>query len=439
MTIGPHAQAVLLLTAHFGKAAGSEPRPLSAAEWRRLAHWLEDHAIAPEALLLELPADALTGWMDRTVSLDRLRCLLDRGAAMALAIEKWERAGLWILTRADAGYPERIEQLLGHDSPPVFFGCGSRKLLGQRALAVVGSRDATEDDLAFAASIGEMAALQGFSIVSGGARGIDEAVMSGALDHEGTAIGILADSLLRAATSARWRAHLLSRNLVLISPFNPEAGFDVGNAMARNRYIYCLSQAGVVVSSKRGQGGTWAGAIENLKQGWVPLWARRVSDVQSGNAELMRRGARPLPEGDLEIDALHAAGDRPVRRAAAQGLFERPQSRPGLDGEPSGARSPSHGTQDKTDGNDGDRPPLPDQPPASQMSFDVFVHRLRALTVDKPLSRSELLAELGIGNRRLSAWLKQAVQEGHVIRRSRPVRYQWRAARPRQASMFGED
>ena len=38
----------------------------------------------------------------------------------------------------------------------------------------------------------------------------------------------------------------MDNNLVLISPFYPDAGFNVGNAMQRNKYIYCLSDAAMV-------------------------------------------------------------------------------------------------------------------------------------------------------------------------------------------------
>ena len=127
-------------------------------------------------------------------------------------------------------------------------------------------------------------------MISGGARGVDETAMLGALGREGTAVGILADSLLRAATSARFRPSLLNGNLALISPFNPEAGFEVCNAMARNKYIYCLADAAIVIAADREQGGTWHGAVENLKHGWTPLWIKPHPDPASGNAELIRRG-----------------------------------------------------------------------------------------------------------------------------------------------------
>ena len=57
----------------------------------------------------------------------------------------------------------------------------------------------------------------------------------------GAVIGVMADSLLKAATSAKWRRGLMDGHVVLVSPFYPEAGFNAGNAMARNKYIYCLA------------------------------------------------------------------------------------------------------------------------------------------------------------------------------------------------------
>src|SRR5690606_42161140 len=87
----------------------------------------------------------------------------------------------------------------------------------------------------------------------------------------------------------------LAGDLVLVSPFNPEAGFNVGNAMARNKHIYCLSDAAVVVNSKPDKGGTWTGATEDLKSGWVPLWVQHKDDPASGNAALVQKGARWFP------------------------------------------------------------------------------------------------------------------------------------------------
>ena len=47
----------------------------------------------------------LDQWRDRTITAQRVEQLLGRGSAFALAMEKWTRAGLWVLTRSDDDYP----------------------------------------------------------------------------------------------------------------------------------------------------------------------------------------------------------------------------------------------------------------------------------------------------------------------------------------------
>lgn len=297
-------QAVVLLTTSLGKAERTGTKPLTLGEWARFAAWLKEQGLDPSSLLEGDPAELLAGWHDRAITAGRVRALLGRGMALGLALEKWERVGLWALTRADPEYPQRLKQRLGVQSPPVLFGCGDRALLGKGGIAVVGSRNAAEEDLAFAEELGREAAAQGHSVVSGGARGVDQSAMQGALRGEGTVVGVLADSLFKAALAEQYRDFIASRNLALVTPFNPEARFSVGQAMGRNRYIYCLADAAVVVTCEANAGGTWAGAAENLKHGWVPLWVRGGAGGKSGNAELAEKGGQVLPDRLDSLDAL---------------------------------------------------------------------------------------------------------------------------------------
>ncbi|MDE0694876.1 MAG: DNA-processing protein DprA [Boseongicola sp.] len=290
------AQATMLLTVSLGRPDNAGERPLSAKEWSRLAAWLKERELEPSDLVKGDLKSTLSGWMDRSVPLSRLEHLLDRGGALGLALERWRRAGIWVVARSEPDYPDRLKRRLQLGSPPILFGCGDKALLGRGGIAVVGSRNAAREDLEFAENLGCAAARQGFSIVSGGARGVDERAMLGALGTDGAAIGVLADSLLRAGTSERFRKHLLAGDLVLVTPVNPEAGFNVGNAMSRNRCIYCLAETAIVVSSTPDRGGTWNGALEDLKAAWVPLWVKRTEDESSGNPELVRRGGRWLPD-----------------------------------------------------------------------------------------------------------------------------------------------
>ncbi|MBK1633877.1 hypothetical protein CKO31_24725 [Thiohalocapsa halophila] len=238
--------------------------------------------MTPAHLLQGNLDDLLDGWHDKTISIERVNALLDRGPALAISMEKWLRSGLWVMTRSDQDYPRRLKQRLKSDSPAILFGCGNRALLNRGGLAVVGSRKVNDGDLVYSSKLGALASKAGISIVSGAARGVDETAMLGALEAEGTAVGVLADSLLRACSGAKYRKYLLENNLVLVSSFNPEAGFNAGNAMQRNKYIYCLADAALAVHSGT-KGGTWTGAHEVLKTGWIPLWVKPTDDPEAGN------------------------------------------------------------------------------------------------------------------------------------------------------------
>ncbi len=69
----------------------------------------------------------------------------------------------------------------------------------------------------------------------------------------------------------------------------PEAGFNAGNAMGRNRYIYALADQALVIDSALRSGGTWEGAVENLQHGWVPMYVRSPGEG-AGNAALIAQG-----------------------------------------------------------------------------------------------------------------------------------------------------
>ncbi len=298
MNLSPMAQATLLLTSYFSMAGSGDTKPLSNAEWGRFALWLKDQELSPADLLVSDPKPLLNGWYDTRISSERILQLLNRGHSLALAMEKWQRAGLWVVTRSDSEYPWRLKKQLKNDCPPVLFGCGNKTLLNAGGLAVIGSRNAKDVDLHFTEQVGAMAAGESIAIVSGGARGVDEAAMLGAMRQGGLVIGILADSLLKAATSAKWRKGLMENNVLLVSPFYPEAGFSAGNAMGRNKYIYCLADSSLVIHSGK-KGGTLNGAEENLKKHWVPLWVKPTSDKDAANGDLVAKGGR-WSEGDIQ-------------------------------------------------------------------------------------------------------------------------------------------
>lgn len=444
MTVSNHTQAVLLLTAHFSKPGKDEIKPLSPKEWGRFALWLKERSLTPEQLVMGEPKTLLDGWSDKDITLERIEQLLSRSAALALAMEKWLRAGLWVMTRSDPGYPIRVKQRLKLDSPPLLFGCGNPQLLNQGGVAVVGSRDADTGDLAFSRNLGRLAAQQGYSIVSGGARGIDEAAMVGALDTEGTVIGVLADSLLSAAVSARYRRHLLNNNLVLVSTFYPEAGFNAGNAMARNKYIYCLADAAVVVHSGN-KGGTWTGAHENLKKAWVPLWVKETDNPDAGNAHIVREGGRWIKAAldKLSLSELFDGSEKPVNTSlyndSSDKFAKEPTEKKIADNKPPGTGQSMEQTNEGTGcvENRSATPAL-EEISAETNFYQFFLIKLKNLAQQEPRTADELARELDINKTQLNAWLKRAISEQKLQSLYKPRRYRWLAHDVDQTGLFDE-
>lgn len=292
----PNTQAILLLTAPLIAGRGETTRDLlSLGEYNRLALILRQKQKQP-ADLLAPDAQELIEVCAQPFGRARLDSLLGRGFLLSQAVERWNARAIWVISRADAKYPRRLKAKLKEDAPPLLYGCGDIALLEKGGLAVVGSRHVDDELVGFTENVGRLSAEAHRNIVSGGAKGIDRAAMHGALMAGGDVAGVMADSLERAALARDNREPLMEGRLVLISPYDPAAGFNVGHAMQRNKLIYALADAALVVTSDFEKGGTWAGAIEQLERlHFVPVFVRNGANAGKGNSALLSRGGKPWP------------------------------------------------------------------------------------------------------------------------------------------------
>lgn len=418
-------QAILLLTSHFTKGTRGQAKPLGPSEWGRFAHWLRDRQLRPGTLLRDDVTSVLAGWTDAKIPAQRISALLDRGSALAVAVDKWLGAGLTIITRGDDAYPKRLKKRLGSNAPPLLFACGNLKLLNQCGVGVVGGRHAEDDALDYSRNLGAKVALSGHSVISGGAGGVDSAAMQGALDSEGTVVGVLFKDMLRTVSTAFHRKHLRAGNLVFICTTHPEAGFNSGNAMQRNKYIYCLSDATVVVQSGT-SGGTWSGAKENLKHGWVPTWVRSSEERQSGNEQLIALGANRLPAtlDGIKIDGLWTKPLEPPTTSAAP--------------EPEQPTAPAPPPKATLPPRVEETPPVESATPAQESFYEFFLRQM-TVVARTPASKESLLEATGLCSTQLNTWLKRAIADKRMKKLNRPVRYQWAdGQKDTQGSLFGD-
>lgn len=394
----PDTQAILLLCAGFGQSR-HEPSPLSPlslGEYNLLAQKLKQQSLRPANLLSPEGKDWVSKEVKEILNPQRIISLLERGAMLALAVEGWTNKGLWILSRSDEAYPQRLKQKLKHLSPPILYGVGNPALLALGGLAIVGSRDIDDEGLAYTQRVVQKSVEQGIQIVSGGARGVDQTAILASTAVGGTAVGVLADSLIKAAVAKKYRQGLCAGRIALVSPFDPSAGFNVGNAMSRNKSIYALADRGLIVNSGEAQGGTWAGAKEELKQeNQIPVWVRVQGEVSPGNHQLVKLGAKPFPSEPWSCNLLSLLAEvEQLDKIAIQKNY--PQQL-------------SFENVNKSSSNQESNRILKLPKDAYEAVLPLILHHLYELKEDQEIAK---LLDVAVGQARV--WLKRAVQENLV-------------------------
>lgn len=450
--LSTNTQSILLLTAPLiaGRSTASSDL-LSPAEYRRLARHLREIQRQPADLVSPDAAEVLRACQPVIVE-SRLQRLLGRGFLLSQAIERWQARAIWVVSRADAEYPRRLKARLREDAPAVLYGCGDMSVLETGGLAVVGSRHVDDPLIDFTLSVGRLAARAGKTLVSGGAKGIDQAAMRGALEAGGKVCGVLADSLEKTTMNREHRNMLLDGQLVLVSPYDPSAGFNVGNAMQRNKLIYALADASLVVSADLNKGGTWTGAIEQLsKFKFVPVYVRSTGGSSAGLDALRNKGAIPWPNpqdtgafesifdasapssiAPQQSDLSLFPGDQPTDigttpatdsktspmieslRESASSTVSRPRTEQVLSPEsvPSvvealcEAESSSAGT-----------PPIP-----GDLLF-AAVRKVIQQLLKAPMKDTEIAAALDVSNVQTKAWLRRLVDEGVIEKQNKLAGY----------------
>src|SRR6266567_416975 len=230
-------------------------------------------------------------------NMKKLEQAKEKLVGQAFLVEQLSHDHIHLLTVLDDNYPHLLKSSLKRDqTPPVLFYAGDLCILERQTIAIIGSRNAGEESLAFTRTVSSYLAQHGANVISGNARGVDRAAYEGATSTEGCTTVVLPHGI-RQLSKVQMRNLLLkieAGNVLLMSQFPPDAPWVVSRAMERNKVVTGLAQI-VLVAESDIKGGTWEGANGALKQD-RPVYVRRTTSSPSlpGNEALIERGGRPL-------------------------------------------------------------------------------------------------------------------------------------------------
>jgi DNA processing protein len=222
--------------------------------------------------------------------------------------------GIQIIQWATEKYPNYLANI--SDPPPLIYLKGTLLPEDERAVAVVGSRQATAYGLHVCQKICKELAWQGWTVVSGMARGIDSAAHRGALEGGGRTLAVWGTGLdvVYPTENLALSKEIVSSGAIL-SEFPLGTPPEPGNFPVRNRIISGLS-LGVTVVEATVRSGSLITARMALDQG------RQVFAVPGhigrpgveGPHRLIKEGAKLVESAEDIIEELLPMVDRKLHR-----------------------------------------------------------------------------------------------------------------------------
>ena len=290
---GPE-RGFLLLTSRLGNP---ERKVLTTAQLRTLGQRIKNAPAPTENRELEARDLIALGYGAEMA--ERILTLLSEEDLLDHYLRWGEKAGCVPLTRVSPGYPSELLDKLGMEAPGCLWAKGDLSLQNFRKISLVGSRDLNPLNAEFAAEVGRQAALQGYTLVSGNARGADKTGQNAALDAGGKVISIVADELSK---------HSNRENVLYLSEDCFDEPFSAQRALSRNRCIHALGEKTLVAQSSYQHGGTWDGTVKNLRFGWSPVFC--FDDGSPAAQLLCQMGANPVTRQQLsDLEALQGCED----------------------------------------------------------------------------------------------------------------------------------
>lgn len=243
--------------------------------------------------------------------------------AVARSLAWAEQPGHAIVTLADETYPRPLLEI--PDPPALIYVQGRTELLARHALAIVGSRNATQQGEANAEAFARALSAAGLTIVSGLALGIDAAAHRGGLGGSGSTIAVLGTGIdiTYPSRNAALAAEIAARGL-LVSEFPLGTAPAAQNFPRRNRLISGLARGCLVVEAAPASGSliTARAAAEQGREVFA-IPGSIHSPLSRGCHALIKSGAKLVESAEDVLTEL--GGFRPSGYASTKERSEKTQ------------------------------------------------------------------------------------------------------------------
>lgn len=223
-------------------------------------------------------------------TLESLLAARDEGFG-ELELERAKSLGARLLLPRNPEYPELLRMI--HSPPMALYVLGENLPNKDRAVAVVGSRNASEAGIEVAHQIGAGLSMAEVSVISGMAYGIDSAAHRGALQEGGNTVAVLGSGVDVVYPKENRKLYdQIVREGAVVSELFLGAGPEKGNFPMRNRIIAGMSSATVVAEAAEKSGSLITASMaldENRLVLAVP--GHPLSKRHAGCNYLIRQGA----------------------------------------------------------------------------------------------------------------------------------------------------
>ena len=235
--------------------------------------------------------------------------------------------GNHFIPRTDSRYPAHLLSL--PDAPAWLYLKGDPDWLARPMVAIVGSRNATQQGLRDATAFAQALSEAGFTVVSGLALGVDAAAHEGGLSGIGSSVAVVGTGLDRVYPARhRELAHRLAAQGAIVSEFPLGTPPKTGHFPRRNRIISGLAMGVLVIEAALESGSLITARLAGEQGREVFAVPGSIhSALSKGCHRLIKQGAKLVESAQDILEELgpRLAGYRPL------GAITAPSSQAAID------------------------------------------------------------------------------------------------------------